>query len=74
MAYFDPRDGFFYPTLTLIVDSYMGLVATKNSIWAFVNNKGADQPAHLRRLIRAFVIRLPKRIRSKLATNEISVF
>ena len=31
MAYFDPPDGFFYPTLTLIVDSYtcMGLVETK---------------------------------------------
>ena len=35
------------------------------------NNKGADQPAHLRRLISTFVIRLLESIISKLATHEI---
>ena len=35
----------------------MGLGAKKRR---FVNNKGEDQPAHLRNLIRAFVIRLGK--------------
>ena len=39
-----------------------------------VINKDADQPAHLRILISAFVIRFLKSIISKLATSEISVF
>ena len=38
------------------------------------NNKGADQPAHTRRLISAFVIRLLEGIISKLASSEISIF
>ena len=29
----------------------------KTCLWGFVNIKGADQPAHPRRLISAFVIR-----------------
>ena len=37
-------------------------------------NKGADQPAHPRRLISAFVICLMERIISKLASSEISIF
>ena len=40
----------------------------------FVNNKGADQPAHPRSLISAFVIRLLESFISKLATREISLF
>ena len=40
----------------------------------FANNKGVDQPAHLRRLIIAFVIRCFESIISKLATSEISIF
>ena len=40
----------------------------------FANNKGADQPAHPRRLISAFVIRFLGSIISKLATCEISIF
>ena len=39
-----------------------------------MNNKGADQPAHPRSLISAFVIRLLESIISRLATNEISFF
>ena len=40
----------------------------------FANNTGADQPAHPRRLISAFVIRLSRSIISRLATSEISIF
>ena len=39
----------------------------------FANNKGADQPAHTRRLISAFVIRLLVSIISKLASSEIAI-
>ena len=39
----------------------------------FANNKDADQPVHLRRLISAFVIRLLESIISKLQTSEISI-
>ena len=35
---------------------------------------GADQPAHPRRLISAFVIGLSRSIISRLATSEISIF
>ena len=38
------------------------------------NIKGADQPAHPRSLISAFVIRSLKSIISKLATSEILLF
>ena len=38
----------------------------------FANNKGADQPAHLRSLISAFVIHLLESIISKLVTSKIS--
>ena len=38
------------------------------------NNTGADQPAHPRSLISAFVIRVLKSTISKLATSEISFF
>ena len=39
----------------------------------FVNNKGADQPAHPRRLISASVIHFLDSIISKLATGEVSI-
>ena len=38
------------------------------------NNTGADQPAHLRSLISAFVIRFLESIICKLATGEITIF
>ena len=38
------------------------------------NNTGADQPAHPRSLISAFVIRLLESIISRLNTDEISIF
>ena len=40
----------------------------------FANNTGADQPAHPRSLISAYVIRFLKRIICKLATGGISIF
>ena len=40
----------------------------KTCLQGFLNNKGADQPAHLHSLISDFVIRLLKSIISKLAT------
>ena len=40
----------------------------------FANNKDADQPAHLRRLISAFIIRVLESIISKLNTSKISIF
>ena len=40
----------------------------------FANSKGADQPAHPRRLISAFVIRFLESIIYKLNTGEISIF
>ena len=46
----------------------------KNLSSGSANNKGGDQPAHLRRLISAFVICFLENILSKLATNEISIF
>ena len=39
-----------------------------------LTNKGADQPAHPRRLISAFFIRFLESIISKLASHEISIF
>ena len=47
----------------------MGLDERKPVFW-FVNKKRRDQPAHLRRLIRAFVIRFLESVISKLATRE----
>ena len=46
----------------------------KTCLRGFANNNGADQPAHPRRLISAFVIPLMERIISQLASSEISIF
>ena len=46
----------------------------KTCLRKFANNKDADQPAHSRSLISAFVIRLLERIILSLATSEISNF
>ena len=52
----------------------LGLDARK-SVFAFLwNNKDADQTAHPRRLISAFVIRCFESIISKLDTSKISIF
>ena len=52
----------------------MGLNTRKPVFVRVVNNIGADQPAHLRSLISAFVNRLPESIISKLFSSEISIF
>ena len=46
----------------------------KTCLRGFVNNKGADQPAHPRRLISAFVFGLLESIISRVAMCEISIF
>ena len=46
----------------------------KTCLRGFANNKGADQPAHPRRLISAFFVDLLETIISKLSTSEISIF
>ena len=53
---------------------YFGPHREKTCLLRFANNKGADQPAHPRSLISAFVIRVSERTISKLATSEISIF
>ena len=40
-------------------------------LWVFANNTDADQPAHTRRLISAFAIRVLESTISKHATSEI---
>ena len=45
----------------------------KPCLWRFVNNKDADQPAHPRSLISAFVIRFLESMISKLSTSKISI-
>ena len=52
----------------------MGLDAKKTCLRGFANNTGADQPAHPRSLISAFVIRFVERIVCKFATGEVSFF
>ena len=46
----------------------------KTLLRRFANNTGADQPAHPRSLISAFVIRFVESIICYLATGEISTF
>ena len=46
----------------------------ENLSTGFANKEGADQPAHLRRLINTIVIRFSESMISKLATQENSVF
>ena len=53
---------------------YMGLRREKPCLQGFANNTGADQPAHPRSLISAFVIHFVESIICKLAPGEISIF
>ena len=50
------------------------MIREKTCLRGFANNTGADQPAHPRSLISAFVIRFCESIICKLATCEISIF
>ena len=59
--------------------SFKDIYLTWASTWenlssVFTNNKGADQPAHTRSLISAFVLPLLESIIAKLATRESSIF
>ena len=46
----------------------------KTCLRGFANNTGADQPAHPRSLISAFVVCFLENFISKLAIGEISIF
>ena len=46
----------------------------KTCLQGFGNNKGADQPAHMRSLISAFIIHSFESIISRFASGEISIF
>ena len=52
----------------------LGSRREKTCLRKVANNKCADQPAHPRSLISAFVIRLLESIISRLATSKISIF
>ena len=56
-----------------IQNNDMGLDARKPVYRGFADNTGADQPAHPRSLISAFVIRSLKSIICRLAAGEISI-
>ena len=48
--------------------------SAKICLQGFANNKGAEQTAHPRSLISAFVINILESIISELATSEIIIF
>ena len=49
--------------------------STRENLYSgFVNNKAADQPAHLRTLVSVFVIYILESIRSNITACEISIF
>ena len=60
--------------LLMVCRYQLGLDARKTCLRGFANNKGADQPAHPRSLISAYVFRFLKTIISKLATCKFSTF
>ena len=51
-----------------------GLRREKTCLWRFVNNKGADQPVHPRRLISIFGFRFLKSVVSEVVTGGTSIF
>ena len=53
---------------------WIGPQRKKPCLREFVNNEDADQPAHPRSLVSAFVIRLLESIISRLPTSENSIF
>ena len=61
-------------SLNIVLIILFGPRREKTYLRWFANNKGADQPAHPRRLTSAFVIRFLESIISKLATSENSIF
>ena len=63
-----------YFDLGIILPVFFGPRREKTCLRGFANNTGADQPAHPRRLISAFVIRFLESIICKLGAGEISIF
>ena len=61
----------FFPGSTVVI---YGPKGEKNCLRGFANNKGTDQPAHMRSLISAFVIPFLESIISRLASSEILIF
>ena len=63
---------------TLVIKYYyhldIGPRREKTCHRGFANSTGADQPAHPRSLISAFVIRFEESTICRLATDEISIF
>ena len=57
-----------------MIMSLYGPCREKTCFGGFVNNKGADQPAHPRSLIIDFIIRLFESTISRLAMSKISNF
>ena len=57
----------------LMVTLYEGRDARKPVFGGFANNKGADQPAHQRNLVSAFVIRSLESIIFRIALSEIFI-
>ena len=55
------------------ISKIMWASTRENLSSGFANNTGADQPAHPRSLISAFVIRFFESTICKLATGEISI-
>ena len=72
----DPVFIYFLTTLGIwvYINNIIWALTPENLSSVFVNNKGADQPAHPCRLISNFVIPLLESIIMKLATSEISIF
>ena len=60
------------PISRIIVFFYDISHVTRKPVSAYVNNKGADQPVHLRSLISTFVVRCLNSIIHLLAISEIS--
>ena len=64
----------FFPPGALGCFMVYGPRREKPCFRGFANNQDADQPAHLRSLISALVIRFLESVISELATSEISFF
>ena len=62
------------PLFSAVYATSNGPPREKTCLLRFVNNKGADQPVHLRSLISAFAIYLLESIISRLATSKILIF
>ena len=54
--------------------TFNSVMSRENLILVRANNKGADQTAHLRSLISAFIIRYLESTISELATRKFAIF